>query len=101
MKISTLLHKAADKHLAHNKASWDLGKKAKFSCHAVYDSCYPPYTEIYEQILKGLKEMGCPIGSCTATGLWNMDEFAVTEESQGARYMWLKFAALMAEEQGV
>lgn len=101
MKISELLHKAADEHLAHDSASWAFDGKAEFSCHAVWHACSPPYTEMYEQILKGLKEMGCPVNSSYAPSLWEMNSYEVTEQTQGARYMWLKFAALMAEEQGV
>lgn len=55
-----------------------------------------------EQIFDGLTEMGLNPYSCT--------EFAEFAEGrgrsdlsprQGARYLWLKFAALIAEEQGV
>jgi hypothetical protein len=41
--------------------------------------------------------MGCPVSSINAFG----DEGRVDEENQQARYAWLKFAATMAEEQGV
>jgi len=44
--------------------------------------------------------MGCDI---TSMSLFNNDRhsFAVNPDVQGMRYMWLKWAALMAEEQGV
>jgi hypothetical protein len=52
---------------------------------------------MYVQILAGLKEMGCPTDSCDAFD----DSFGFNKENQQARYAWLKFAAMMAEEQGV
>lgn len=100
MKISEVLHKAADEHLASNydnfNSSW---KTERFSCCAVgaaagFDS------EVESRILKGLEEMGCPTSSTTAFSHLGYDDI-LDSETQGVRYMWLKFAALMAEEQGV
>jgi hypothetical protein len=101
MKISQVLHKAADKNLAHDYESYIRHSmdKERYSCSAIglaleYDD------EMFDRILEGLKEMGCPTGSVYAfTDMGYNDDF--DKETQGARYMWLKFAALMAEEQGV
>lgn len=101
MKISQVLHKAADKHLAHDYESYihPSFDKERFSCCAV-DLAVGYNPDLYHRILEGLTEMGCPTGSIYAfTGMDYDDD--LDEETQGARYMWLKFAALMAEEQGV
>jgi hypothetical protein len=41
--------------------------------------------------------MGCPTDSCDAFN----DSGEFKTENQQARYAWLKFAAIIAEEQGV
>lgn len=105
--IAEILHNAADKHLAAKESQyWGRGgNKEKFSCCAVEESVIDLHrtftsTEVnamYVQILAGLKEMGCPTDSCDAFD----DAFEFNKENQQARYAWLKFAAMMAEEQGV
>ena len=46
--------------------------------------------------------MGCPVDSMTALERFGYDDgWDVNKEAQGVRYMWLKLAALVAEEQGV
>lgn len=99
MKISEVLHKAADTHLCHDSTSYRTPNKDRFSCYAIrlateYDD------ELYGRIEEGLENMGCPTRAIFAfTRLGYDDDMDL--ETQGARYMWLKFAALMAEEQGV
>jgi hypothetical protein len=58
-----------------------------------------------KQVKKGLRAMGCPVGSSSAFvkygDAWEYDNTKVQGEVQGMRYFWLKWAAMMAEEQGV
>ena len=96
MKISEILHEAADVHL------WDgiddNGWLSSYSCCAVDDAirklAVPRIVE--KSIFKGLQEMGVKIGFCN-----QFSEFPEGEQRQAARYNWLKFAAMIAEEQGV
>jgi hypothetical protein len=101
MKISQVLHKAADKHLAYDYESYihPSFDKERFSCCAV-SIAIENNPDLYYRIMEGLTEMGCPTGSIYAfTNMGYEDE--LDKNTQGARYIWLKFAALMAEEQGV
>lgn len=101
MKISKVLHKAADKHLAHDYASFAHPSldKERFSCTAICLAVNNDY-ELEDRVRVGLQNMGCPTNSTHAfRDMGYDDDFDI--ETQGARYMWLKFAALMAEEQGV
>jgi hypothetical protein len=103
--IAEILHYAADKCLASKKEQyWTFGgNKEKYSCCAVDEAYikligfvdYP--TNQSRAIRKGLENMGCPIESIDAFD----DNGVFLEENQQARYAWLKFAAMMAEEQGV
>ena len=103
--IAEILHYAADKCLASKKEQyWTYGgSKEKYSCCAV-DEAYIKLVGSWDYpsdqaiaIIKGLENMGCPIGSMDAFD----DQGQFVEENQQARYAWLKFAAMMAEEQGV
>lgn len=95
MKISQILHKAADEYL------WD-GVKDKnvmsYSCAAVgicmtYHGCSAKQEA---KVIEFLDQLGCPLYSMEA-----FDEFETYKDRQGARYLWLKFAALVAEEEGI
>lgn len=100
MKISEILHYAADKRLCHDYESW--GEKSRFSCDAIQGALHETgYYWKKVEIFQGLEEMGCPTGSIEAFQDLGYPDDGPHEETQGARYMWLKFAALMAEEQGV
>lgn len=95
MKISEILHLAADRYLWDGVNHDDTS--AEFSCYAIYDAIY--FTEnqnMKEAIDVGLTNMGL----CTYLG-YSFDEFEEGEDRQYARYLWLKFAAMIAEEQGV
>jgi hypothetical protein len=105
MKISEVLHKAADEHLCHDYDSYyafsgyNSIDKMKFSCSAISD-VVGDNDELYERVRVGLENMGCPTNSfCAFTAMGYKDRYDI--ETQGARYLWLKFAALVAEEQGV
>ena len=105
--IAEILHYAADKKLAHKEHQyWARGGiKEKFSCCAVEEAVielnrtfgYEEVDELTSRIRYGLKEMGCPVDSLDAFN----DDDAFNAENQQARYAWLKFAAIIAEEQGV
>lgn len=101
--IAEILHIAADKHLAAKKSeSWSHGgNKEKFSCCAMHEAVISLNGEVVEVIIdrihEGLKAMGCPVDSVDAFE----EDGSFNEENQQARYAWLKFAATIAEEQGV
>lgn len=95
MKISEVLHNAADHYLRYGTK--DKRKYAcVFSCAAVWEAVQQDEHPIlkFSLIINRLREMGVNPES--------MDEFFEfrKRDKQGARYLWLKWAALMAEEQG-
>lgn len=96
MKISDALHEAADNHLWDGIGfdTWGSG----YSCFAVDDALrkLAVHHTVEQSIFKGLEEMGVDIERTD-----QFDEFPEGEQRQAARYNWLKFAAMIAEEQGV
>jgi hypothetical protein len=108
--IADILHYAADKKLASKESQcWNRGgNKEKYSCCAVSEAVWELYNndkivsegkrdELINRCTEGLKAMGCPTDSLDA-----FDDFGeFSAKNQQARYAWLKFAAIMAEEQGV
>ena len=107
--IADVLHYAADKCLAYDKRYIDYGIKEKFSCCAVYEAVYQltghcDADGLCARVIDGLRAMGCDTGGHTLFKKYGdqPDEYSIVNETvQGMRYMWLKWAALMAEEQGV
>jgi hypothetical protein len=120
-KISDILHDAADNELAHNQETYwcsnNTTRKAsleRFSCCAIDNAVinyiekkYPDLhwsrrdrfsIEIFEEIKEGLRAMGL---NTELTDAFGKEPDDVCPEIQGQRYFWLKWAALMAEEQGV
>jgi len=98
--VADALHLAADKYLAANQKQRDR-YKARYSCGAVGDACANLGVN-FGGVLVGLKNMGCDTTSSTLFHKYGDNNFfSISEEVQGMRYMWLKWAALMAEEQGV
>jgi hypothetical protein len=105
--IAEILHYAADNKLANKETKYWArgGNKEKFSCCAMEEAVYDLHRtfsadeidEMISRIRYGLKEMGCPVDSIDAFD----DCGKFNAENQQARYAWLKFAATMAEEQGV
>ena len=97
--IADILHYAADCALWDGTNS-EYRTKSKFSCDAVDDALIASPVAIdwnkFRSIALFLKELGVDAGSITA-----FDEFPEGELRQAARYNWLKFAALIAEEEGV
>ena len=59
--------------------------------------------KLSKKVKQGLRNMGCPTGSSTAFSKYGETPYFTEEKHhvQGMRYMWLKWAAMMAEEQGV
>ena len=93
--IAEILHYAADYELWRGDYC-ESGES--FSCGAIYDACLfnqVPY-QVSDNIFDGLSAMGLNPTSVTA-----FFEFEKGVERQAARYTWLKFAAMIAEEQGV
>ena len=108
--ISEILHIAADNHLAVKESeTWNRdGTKEKFSCCAASEAVWNLWNEdkivsrnerdeLIARCSEGLKAMGCPTDSVYAFD----DKGEFKEENQQIRYAWLKFAAIIAEEQGV
>lgn len=109
--IAAILHCAADKCLvAHSRYSEGCGKE-KYSCCAIDEALYKMTGSAYSgdsnrlrhRVVDGLKAMGCKTRSSTLFKNYGdvNDYNTVNHDVQGMRYMWLKWAALMAEEQGV
>lgn len=94
MKISEVLHLAADKYLCTGRKSYNPYKPS-YSCIAIENACID-YKVPSGKIQKGLRNMGLNTDSACA-----FNEFKSGKERQAARYSWLKFAAMIAEEQGV
>lgn len=108
--IAEILHYAADKKLASKEEQcWNRGgSKEKFSCCAVSEAVWELYNkdqiasegerdELINRCFDGLAAMGCPTNSIDAFN----DNGEFIAKNQQARYGWLKFAAIIAEEQGV
>jgi hypothetical protein len=106
MKISTILHRAADELLAANFDDYCRGK-TRYSCVAIEDvliDLFGNYESVRfenwkNKIEQGLREMGCDVDSGTLFKDYG-DCGNLNPDVQGMRYFWLKWAALMAEEQG-
>jgi hypothetical protein len=123
INVAELLHLAADEHLTHNRENyWPIDKpiesREKYSCCAIgaaldeiidelrcngfKDSRFALYEKIVGLVHKGLEKMGCDVGSTSLfPDALDGGPTSVNFQSQQDRYFWLKWAALMAEEQGV
>ena len=98
-KISEIFHYAADNCLWNGIGEWDFNGMI-FSCDAI--DCATrfmmPYkaSNIENTIKEGLWNLGLSTSSVDA-----FNNIPFGEQRQSARYAWLKFCAMMAEEQGV
>lgn len=108
MKISEVLHFAADECLSEDgivRLKPNGFHTDRFSCCAVeqaIDTLCRPTMDKYTleaNIFKGLQNMGCDTGSASLFKEYG-DTIMGNPDVQGMRYFWLKWAALMAEEQG-
>jgi len=105
--IADILHLAADKYLAVNYDDYNnYQHKRMFSCCAIetaveelygWKECFKD-DGVLDIIKEGLTNMGLNCNSFHAFKPWHSRDSAPMQQS---RYAWLKFAALMAEEQGV
>lgn len=103
MKISEVLHLAADKYLSEDGVvhykSYGFATE-RFSCcaieNAIDELCV---SQLEDSIFKGLQNMGCDTDDASLFKKYG-DHFEGNPDVQGMRYFWLKWAALMAEEQG-
>ena len=100
--IADIFHYAADHCLWDGRVSNSLHY---FSCFALSEAIkefagHHPGTrsfDAYDSIICiGLSELGL---DCNSVGAFR--EFTTNPARQGARYAWLKFCAMLAEEQGV
>lgn len=110
--IADVLHLAADKYLVSHSRYEASHVKERFSCCAIYNAVFDITGNLYgsnsgilrDQVVKGLINMGCNVGSHTLfVKHGDMPDAyeSINPDVQGMRYMWLKWAALMAEEQGI
>lgn len=109
--IADVLHCAADKYLIAESRDIEGRQKGRFSCCAVDEAIIHLTGALFSidsaglrrRVMNGLKAMGCDTGSSTLFvkhGDKPYEYGNINPDVQGMRYMWLKWAALMAEEQG-
>lgn len=121
--IADILHLAADKYLAENEEQ-EIFSKERWSCCAVQSALNELVVEEFlykdgtrkfsrwnasktptgKRVFKGLRNLGLSTGSQRMFAEFEFNKYGRSEptpESQAARYAWLKFAAMIAEEQGV
>ena len=110
--IADILHIAADKYLVSDSRYEASYIQERFSCCAISSAIFDITGTFYgvdsevlrDQVMKGLTNMGCQVGSHTLfVKHGDMPDVyeSINPDVQGMRYMWLKWAALMAEEQGI
>lgn len=100
--VADVLHLAADKYLAYD-VRYNRHMSNRYSCCAVSEACDTLNVRAVD-VLEGLRNLGCDIGSTSLFDTYGDKHpsfFDLNPAVQGMRYMWLKWAALMAEEQGV
>jgi hypothetical protein len=96
MKISEILWKAANEHL------WVAGdamdeRTEEFSCHAIARALHKNWRRHRQEnhpAMRFVRQLGC---DPDASG-WSQ---AIDRDPQGARYAWLMFASMYAEELGL
>lgn len=106
VKLSDVFHLAADKYLAATNEEY-LNDKCKFSCLAIELSLHDIFKGDWRAVLvfmdcfiyPGLKSLGLRPGSTTSFIEMGCRPGRVPNKAQGARYTWLKFCAMLAEEQ--
>ena len=95
-KIARLLRKAADRHLWDGVDFVDDGSMhSEFSCCAVDIAWLCGQLFLFEDAMDHMRRLGVSTSSKI-----EFAEFKRGAERQGARYLWLHFAALVAEEDG-
>ena len=96
MKISEILREAADVHLWHGEGRlWDSCQES-YTCCAV---CNVDCSAIEQRaVFRFLRRLGLDTESCSQFDDTHFDDSAAL---QGARFLWLDFAALVAEDEGI
>lgn len=99
IKWSDILHDAADKYLSetsHWICSTNPDASSEFSCDCIIEAAQRLGNEAkgYDIVYDLEDNFGLN------TGMLSFEEFEPGEERQGARYAWLKFAAMYYEEHG-
>jgi hypothetical protein len=95
-RIADTLRRAADLYLSELECDYgDVdGRKYAFSCDAVLAACGHKNCAELQEARAFMAELGCKTGSFV-----EFDEFSCGEERQGARYLWLMFAASVADDE--
>jgi len=104
--IAEILHRAADEFLANSFIKPHNTNKELYSCLAITKAVYATVRDkggniqtaykIGKVIRRGLIELGLNPSTTLA-----FEEFPSTKTRQPTRYAWLKFCALLAEEQSM
>jgi hypothetical protein len=112
-KLSTILNNAADMYL-DNGVDSDIYFSEVYSCLAIDEAAMKYFKEIdptsyiweasayYENtIVSFLTDLGLSPHPEDDQDEGQFNEFVKGPERQAARYCWLKFAAMIAEEEGL
>lgn len=100
IKLSDVFDRAADECLLVGERISVFDGRAEFSCDAVSAAIHGlngfsnRENSVRRRARQGMSEMGCPVESLDA-----YDDVHPAQR-QDARYLWLKWCALMAREQG-
>ena len=108
VKISKVLHLAADTYLAACAEDEGWLGPYQYTCIAIKKALQVEVDKVSNAnyvyhwliIKSGLQNLGFTDDRGIEVFKEFEDGYEPTEQSQGARYLWLKWAALMAEEQG-
>lgn len=92
MRYSQILREVADNYLPDGKTSnsFNFGS---YSCIAI--AKHPKVKTMEHPIFDFLSSLGLDINRCN-----QFNDFAYGTKRQGARFLWLHFAALVAEDMG-
>lgn len=99
MKLGKALRKAADFYLWDGVAPYVYGAGLPriYTCDAVvFGGMAKCGSKATDKAVAFLRELGVYVH-----GFGEFDEFEAGEERQGARFLWLDFAALVAEDEGL
>ena len=93
MKYSQILRETADIYLPDGTDS-QRSIMLDFSCVAIVR--HPEVRDMHHPIFTFLCDLGCNVVDGK-----QFNEFSLREKRQGARFLWLNFAALVAEDMGI
>jgi hypothetical protein len=98
MKISEILRLAANEYLAASRDDYFCTNKKRFSCDAVEQAVRQAPDVSLFVVYEFLQKLGVGIRSIREFREFESSYELITEEAQGARFLWLHFAALVAED---